>query len=512
MSDRSVCKSRFHLALICFLMTTVPSARGSDLDKIDQALERITLSDLKRHCGTLASDALEGREAGTTGSRAAAAYLQTELRKIEPLKGATAAGWIQEFGSFQNLIAVLPGSDPVLRDEIVLIGAHYDHVGRGNQTNSHGPFGYIHNGADDNASGTAALLELADAFASMSPAPKRTLVFAFWDAEEMGLLGSAHWVKQPTHPLKAIRQVINIDMLGRLRDGGVVVVGWRSAPGLRTRLVRQNHKGDLLFRYEPKVIADSDHYPFYTSGIPVVHLDTGKHDDYHRPSDDADKLNYQGILRLAEFVFRLAHEVANEPNLPAFRREALTELPPAWLTTRQPAAVRLGVGFDAEQIKNDRAVVTEVTAGSAALKGGIRSGDRLVKLAHWDSGSVADLKTIVRVAQNPVTVVIERPGAEAPIELQLNLAGDPVRIGIVWESDPAIPGSVTITNVIPDSPADRAGLKAGDVVNKLGENAIISDEDFRSHLLHDRGPLDFQVERDGVLKQISVKLYSPVAE
>jgi hypothetical protein len=502
-----------YLALVCLSLTAIRPAPAADVDAVDRAIERITIADLKRHCGTLASDALEGREAGTTGSRAAAAYLQTELRKIDSLKGATPTGWIQEFGSFQNLIAVLPGSDPVLRNEIILIGAHYDHVGRGNQTNSHGPFGYIHNGADDNASGTAALLELADAFASMTPAPKRTLVFAFWDAEEMGLLGSMHWVKHPTHPLKSIRQVINIDMLGRLREGKVIVVGWRSAPGLRNRLVRQNPKGELLFHYEPKVIGDSDHYPFYLAGIPSLHLDTGKHDDYHRPSDDADKLNYPGILKMADFVFRLVEEFANEPTVPAFRREALTELQPSWMTARQPPpVVRLGVAFDVEQVKKDRAVVAEVTAGSAALKAGIRPGDRLVKLAHWDTGTVADLKTIVRIAENPVAVAVERPGTETLVELQVNLTGEPVRVGITWQLDDALPDSVIITNVIPDSPADRAGLKVGDVVTKLADETVNSDEEFRRHLLNDVGPLQFQVERDGVLQLISVKLYSATAE
>lgn len=500
------------LLLVAIRLPWTLQLHADDVDPVGGALTRITIADLKRHCGTLASDALEGREAGARGGRAAAAYLQTELNAIPGLTAAASTGWAQEFDpNFRNMIAVLPGSDPELRHEVILIGAHYDHVGRGNQSNSLGPVGSIHNGADDNASGSAALLELADAFASLKPAPRRTLVFAFWDAEESGLLGSKHWVAHPTHPLKNVRLVVNTDMLGRLREGKLAVVGWRSAPGLRRRLVRHNSSGDFEYLYEPAVIADSDHHSFFAAGIPCLQLDTRKHEDYHRPTDDADKLNYQGIRRVAELVFRVVHDAAEDPDLPGFRSAALTEAPPAWMSQRsQPQhPTRLGVSFDPVHFDQERAVVAEVSRKSAAEKAGIRPGDRLLKVAHWDLGSMADLRTIVQTARNPVTVQLERSGHLTPLELQLELTGQPVRVGIAWQSDDAIPEGVVITLVVPESPADRAGLKVGDIVTDLSNAVVGSEDEFRSKLLRDPGPIQMRIERHGRIRDVAVKLYDP---
>jgi C-terminal processing protease CtpA/Prc len=318
-------------------------------------------------------------------------------------------------------------------------------------------------------------------------------------------------VKQPTQPLKNVRQVINIDMLGRLREGKIIVVGWRSAQGLRNRLVRYNPGGDLFYAYEPKVIADSDHHPFYTAGIPILHLDTGKHDDYHRPTDDADKLNYAGIARMSELVYRLVEEFANEDAVPGFRREALTEQP-SQLAKTVPVSARLGVAFDTNDMAKDRATVAEVTSGSAAHQGGLRVGDRITKLAHWNSGTVADLKTVIRIVKNPVAVTLERPGVAEPVEVQINLSGDPVRVGIAWRLDDAIPGAVVITQVVADSPADRAGLKVDDVIFRHADETVNSDAEFRRYLETTRDPIELRVERHGVLKPISVKLYSASEE
>ncbi len=489
---------------------------ANDDAAVVQALERVTIVDLKRHCATLASDAFEGRKAGANGGKAAAAYLQTELRKVSGIKPAGTSSWLQEFApDYRNVLAVLPGSDPELSSEVIVIGAHYDHVGRGNVTNSNGPFGYIHNGADDNASGTAAVLELIDAFSSLTPAPRRTLLFAFWDAEEVGLLGSSHWVRQPTRPLNDVKLTLNIDMLGRLREGKLTVMGWRSAAGLRARLQAVNPQGDLQFLYAPTVIADSDHYPFYAAGVPSIHFDSCKHDDYHRPSDDADKLDYEGLHRLTEMVFRLSLAAANETTFPKFRREALTEGPPGWMTRRvaaPPPPLRLGVHFDLKAFQNGVAVVEQVTPGSPAQRAGLRAGDRIEQLAHWSGGEVDDLRTIIRTAKNPLAIRLQRPNSDGPVMVNVELGGDPVRLGINWQSDPALPDAIIINQVVPDSPADRAGLKVGDVVMSFAGQAITSEDEFRRHVMTDPSPLAFRVERAGRPLNVSVKLFEPESQ
>ena len=374
---------------------------GDEPDPVAKALERVTIADLKRHCVTLASDALEGRAAGANGGKAACAYLQTELRKVVGIKAAGTSGWLQEFApDYRNVLVVLPGSDPELSKEVIVIGAHYDHVGRGNQTNSFGPFGYVHNGADDNASGTAALLELIDAFSSLTPAPRRTILFAFWDAEEVGLLGSKHWVGHPTRPLADLRLVLNVDMLGRLREGKLTVMGWRSAAGLRARLTAVNPQGDLHYLYTPTVIADSDHYPFYAVGIPSIHFDSGKHEDYHRPTDDADKLNYDGIRRLSEMIFRLALTAANDPALPQFRREAMTEAPPSWMAAKaaEGPRLRLGVAFDPKESAKGVALITQV---APIRRLSVRESVSVIASTRWHTGPEARSMTCVRSSKLP---------------------------------------------------------------------------------------------------------------
>lgn len=495
------------LTMICL---TTNASHADDETPVARGLERVTIADLKRHCSTLASDAFEGREAGANGGKAAAAYLQTELRKLPGIKPAGTSSWLQEFApDYRNVLAVLPGSDPVVSSEVIVIGAHYDHVGRGNATNSNGPFGYIHNGADDNASGTAALLELIDAFSSLNPVPRRTLLFAFWDAEEVGLLGSYHWVRQPTRPLSDVKLTLNIDMLGRLREGKLTVMGWRSASGLRSRLQAVNPQGDLQFLYTPTVIADSDHYPFYAAGVPSIHFDSCKHDDYHRPSDDADKLNYDGLHRLTEMIFRLALAVANEAAVPKFRRDALTEAPPSWMTPRvaAPSPLRLGVHFDSREFKNGIALVEQVTPGSPAQRAGVRVGDRIDQLAYWSSGDVDDLRTIIRTAKSPLPIRVQRPNVAEPINLSVELGGQPVRLGISWQSDPTLPNALVVTQVVKDSPADRAEMKVGDVLMSYAGQPITSDEDFRRRVLTDPEPLSFRIERDGRPREVSVRLF-----
>lgn len=484
-------------------------AAAEDLSAFDKGLLKIDETDLRKHVNALASDALEGRQVGTRGGKAAAAYLRTVLKSIRD-SGRLPQEETQEFGhEYQNLLIRLPGSDDRLRNETVIVGAHYDHVGFGNPSNSQGPFGQIHNGADDNASGTSAVLELIEAFSSLPVAPARSILFAFWDGEEAGLLGSKHWVSHPTIPLENVRVVLNLDMLGRLRNGRVTTMGWRSAPGLRKILATHNEPNDLLLLFQPRVIADSDHYPFYSSRIPSIHLDTEKHDDYHRPSDDADKINWPGLQRMSEYAYRLVSDFAARPELPEFRREALRELPPAWMTSKEydEPPIRLGVSWDEDEVKRNNHVITQIFADSPAANAGLKVGDRIIRLGPWENGSFSDLKTTLQIVKNPVSIRVQRPGTSAPVDLSATLWGTPVRLGGGWVEDSALPDCVVMTHVIKESPAERAGLAAGDIIMQMGGKPITSTEEMRLRVVEEPGPFIFRVERHGRIREVKVDLF-----
>ena len=209
---------------------TVPSQAIEKSSSYLAALESISTEDLRQHVDYLAGNALEGREAGTPGSRKAADYLQARLDHLKIRAAGEDGGFLQPFSpNFRNVLGLLEGSDPVLKNQVIIVSAHYDHVGYGTRENSQGPIGQIHNGADDNASGTSALLELSEAFDRLPQPPKRSILFACWDAEEMEMLGSIHWADHPTIPLDLVVAVVNMDMIGRLRDNRLTVYGSRTA-------------------------------------------------------------------------------------------------------------------------------------------------------------------------------------------------------------------------------------------------------------------------------------------
>ena len=211
-----------------------------------------------------------------------------------------------------NVLAVLPGSDPVLAKEYVLVGGHYDHVGKDRRSLE------IHHGADDNASGTAAVLAIAEAFASLSPAPARSLLFVGWGAEEKGLLGSAYFVRKPTVPLDKIVAGINLDMVGRNKEGEMSVVGRTETPDLTA----------LFDRFAPEVsfalnddagagASRSDNGSLWLGGIPTASLFSGTHEDYHRPGDTADKVLPGKVEKAARLAFLVSAEVASGRTTPA---------------------------------------------------------------------------------------------------------------------------------------------------------------------------------------------------
>ena len=484
-----------------------------DVAMIEAAVATIKADEVKAHVDVLADDAFEGREAGSRGGNAAGNYLVKHLSAAGLKPAGDNDTFFQAFGNgYRNILAVLPGSDPQLRDQYLVVGAHYDHVGYGSRGNSFGPFGYVHNGADDNASGTSCLLEMVDAFASLPERPKRSLLFTFWDGEEKGLLGSLHWLAHPTVSLDRVVFAYNVDMVGRLRNDRCEVLGTRTAPGLRQLVSRHNDSEKLLLDFTWEMKANSDHHPFFARNIPVIMFHTGLHGDYHRPSDDVEHIRHDGIERIARVSFRVLCEVADQGDSPSFRTASSNESP----ATREqleralpPPAPRFGAGWRSNMEEPPEAglVVTHTVPNSPAARVGLRAGDRIVQFNGQPVASENELRLAVLAAKEPVKFGVRRANSEKVEELAVTLDGTPVRVGLTWREDDAEPGTVVVNQVVPASAAQIAGVQVRDRVYSVANQRFQNGEEFRKLITTLPGPLELVVEREG--RVFPVKL--PVA-
>jgi aminopeptidase YwaD len=323
---------------------------------------------------------------------------------------------VRERGTARNVIGVLRGTDPALRGQAIVIGAHYDHLGRGGET-SLAPdlVGQIHPGADDNASGVAALMALARAFAESGGAP-RTLVFAAFSGEELGLLGSAEYVRHPAVPIDRTVLMANLDMVGRLRDGRLLVGGVDSGTGLRSIVAEAARGMSLAPELPASPFGPSDHTSFYVAGCPVLFFFTGVHADYHRPTDTWDRIDGPGLAAVAGVVARVVAAVAAQP------------APPQYVKLAAPAP-RGGGGHGAffgvvpsfGQSAVPGVTITGVRADSPAERAGVRAGDVIVRFAGVDVKSLEDLTFALRGRWpgDEVTVVLRRDGSERTVRAVL---------------------------------------------------------------------------------------------
>jgi hypothetical protein len=289
----------------------------------------------------------------------------------------------------ENVVAVLRGSDPHLKSESVVIGAHYDHIGFGHYgTRNSSTEGQVHPGADDNASGTAVLVELARRLCESDIKPSRTIVFAAFSAEELGLFGSRHYVNHPAVPLSSTKAMINLDMVGRLRDGRVTVFGTRSAQEF-SGIVNSAATGLGLELRESDGIGRSDHMPFYSKKIPALHFFTGVHADYHGPGDTWDKLNLEGMAKISELVLATVRSIANTHAPLNF--VSLPPVPgPQAISEGRASTTYLGSIPDYSGA-NEGVRLAGVSAGSPAALAGLREGDVIVMLAETKVQNLEDL-------------------------------------------------------------------------------------------------------------------------
>lgn len=331
-----------------------------------------------------------------------------------PLNGVRATGEVAydlPHITARNVIGVLIGTGSHA-DEYVVIGAHYDHLGiRRDQ---------IHNGADDNASGTSAVMELARAFAS-TPVRERSIIFMTFSGEEIGLNGSRHFAAHPTVPIESIKAMINMDMIGRLdhqTDENMLAIQGLGTGSTFKEIVSRRAEGlSVKFIPDDSAIGPSDHDSFYRAGVPSLFFYTGDHADYHQPGDDTEKANFAGIAEVAELVRRIAADLVDGAE------------PPAYAEVTQPARIFRGSGVvlgiipDREDDSDKPGWrVAAVMPNGGAGKAGIKAGDRITSVNGHPVGNVADYRSATKNSKPGETVDVVVVRGEETLDLKVELS------------------------------------------------------------------------------------------
>jgi len=288
----------------------------------------------------------------------------------------------------QNVVAILPGSDPKYANEYIVIGAHYDHLGMGEMGGSRNPGQLaVHNGADDNASGVVAMLEIAQKLASEKKKIKRSIVFVAFGAEEKGLIGSQRFVDSALIPVESIKAMINLDMVGRLRNRELEVHG--SKTSLEADSILNALNSDSLFNLKlvPDGFGPSDHASFYSKNIPVFFIHTGLHEDYHTPNDDVALLNIDGMQNVSDYTYRLALELATMQKPLTFTKSSTRSIS----SSRSPKIkVKLGIMPDVSGASDEGLKVIGVTEGKPAEIAGIQVGDLIIAINQKSIKNIYD--------------------------------------------------------------------------------------------------------------------------
>jgi Tol biopolymer transport system component len=352
--------------------------------------------------------------------RATLAAIFDKLEKKQPVKADLEVALTFTTEPAFNVIARLPGAAASTGKgrPTVVVGAHYDHLGYGDH-HSLAPDSHLpHVGADDNASGTAAMLEVARQLASQVKKPPVDIVLIAFSGEESGVLGSTHFTRSPPAGLKTadVRAMLNLDMVGRLRDNKVTVFGTSSADEWKSLLEPACAAARVdCAPVEGGAIGPSDQMPFYAAGVPVVHFFTGSHADYHKPSDTADKINAAGAGQIATAVASLAATVSERSGPLAFKKLPMPA--PEGDVRSFNASLGTVPDYAGPPGGSPGVLLAGVRAGGAAEKGGLQRGDILVRLGLHEIGSVEDLMYVLNASKpgETVTAVVKRAGKEVKL-------------------------------------------------------------------------------------------------
>jgi hypothetical protein len=325
----------FVIAALCILPRVSLLGQAPPISPaVRRGLESITAADVKRRIEIIADDSMGGRDTPSRGLEATARYIAAEFRRFGLAAAGDSGGFIQRYPlpggnsngrsgrarTAPNVVGVLEGSDPVLKNEYIVLSAHMDHVGIGVPVDGDS----IYNGADDDASGTTGVVELAEALSMPGARPKRSVIFLTVSGEEHGLWGSAWFSEHPAVPIGQIVADLNIDMIGRNWKDTIVVIG-KEHSDLGATLDRVNRAHPEL---RMKAIDDiwpeenfyfrSDHYNFARKGVPILFFFNGTHPDYHGPNDEPDRIDAEKESRIVRLVYLITQEIGNTPERPAW--------------------------------------------------------------------------------------------------------------------------------------------------------------------------------------------------
>lgn len=363
----------------------------------------ISIEKLQKHIGFLASDSLHGRGTGTADEKKAADYIANAFREIgldylpgqkdyvipftfrkskDPHGNETDTSAPRT--SSMNVAAFINCNKPYT----ICMGAHFDHLGLGHDKNSldANPDGKIHNGADDNASGVAGVLELARYFSAKKQSMKYNLAFVCFSGEELGLIGSKKFVEANLLDTSYMQLMINLDMVGRLNDSTQKVMVYGTGTSAPLNQIADKANKDLVLVKDSSGMGPSDHTSFYLRRVPVLHFFTGQHKDYHKPEDDVQKINYPGEKKVLEYIARVVEQVNEEPKMAFLKtRDAQTGQKVSFKVT---LGIMPDYSFEGKGIKVDG-----VTEGKPASRAGVMQGDIILQLGEI---STADLTSYMK--------------------------------------------------------------------------------------------------------------------
>jgi aminopeptidase YwaD len=377
----------------------------TDAGIIAFAVSKRMANELLKSAGKTVEDLQKGGSETGTGETLALESVQLKLK----------ADLTREVKTTRNVIGWLEGNDEKLKNEYLVIGAHYDHLGMGGHGSLSSDGGGIHYGADDNASGTAGLMELARIFSANRQHLRRSIVFAAFSGEELGLLGSNYYVKNPIFPLERTIGMLNMDMIGRMKNDTLVIGGIGTSPQWKPIVEELNRTRGFTLKLQEDGYGPSDHASFYGKDMPVLFFFTGVHDDYHKPSDTADRLNLVSEGAIVSLVYDIAAQVVSKEE-----RLAFTKATGGGERRAMNNSFRVYVGSVpdyAEQIEGVK--LSGVRPGSPAEKAGIKAGDIIVQLAGKAVKNVYDYTYTLQDMKpdETVSVIVLRDGQKVELKL-----------------------------------------------------------------------------------------------